>query len=191
MNETTQLDQVSYPVVGRCHDVHDDWQGGFLRGIVFMRNGEFCAGVEELWEPDSLTATNITFSEGPGFTTSAEALKVAANKARDASQASRLQYEPESGLSNELEICSIKETLWIAVDELDEIKGHVGFLSTEEDRDQYYAGIERSHRGGESEIGWYGPYQSAAEAEVVRDELMTEEQMPPEPESAPSAPGMR
>lgn len=191
MNDKPQLDQKSYPVVGRCNDAHDDSQGSYLRGIVFIRNSEFCAGVEELWEPDSLTASDITFSEGPGFETFAEALKAAASRALEASQASRLQDESECDQSDEPEICSIKETLWVTVDELNEVKGHVGRLSTKEDGDQYYSGIERSHRGGDSEIVWNGPYPSAAEAEVDMNEWVNEELMPPEPEPVSSAPGMR
>lgn len=191
MSETSQSDHVSYPVVGRCNDMHDDYQGSLLRGIIFMRNGDFCAGVEELGGPDSLTASDITFPEGPHFKTYDEAVQAADNLAHDASQANKLRYESDSDQSNDPEISTVKQTSWVSVDELDEIRSHVGRITTEEDGEQYYAGIERSHRGGDSEIGWYGPYPSAYEAEVARGELTEEELMPPEPEPVLSAPGMR
>jgi hypothetical protein len=181
-----------YPVVARSDYAYPNHWGSYLRGVVFMRAGRFCAGTEELFEPDSMKAMAFTFPAGEGHQTVEEAkveADVLANTVASIEQPEDLLPE-ESDITKYIQ--SIEESKWTTIEALEEVKTHIGLLRDPEDGDQYYAGIERSYNGGDSEIVWcHGPLGTIDCAQSAASELLMEAMEPVEEPVVRRSPGMR
>lgn len=168
-------------VVSRCSEIHAHNQGFYLRGVVAMRDGRFYPGTEELFEPDSLEAMSFNFPETPAHLTIQEA-KTAANARASAEALASLQAGME--LPEEFDISksiiSIEESRWVTVDVLVEAKTHIGKHQPVGEPAQFFGGIEVSHRGGESDIHWNGPFSTKQQAVGCADQLMKDEIHGPE-----------
>ncbi|MAG68319.1 MAG: hypothetical protein CMK74_20990 [Pseudomonadales bacterium] len=164
----------SPPVVSRCTRVHETYWGYHLRGVVFMCDGSFLAGVEYLFEQGSLTA--LAFKLVPSelyFTIDQTGFAAAAV----ASDLAGLVPEPKPVAEDHditKTVQSVESFPWRFINDLDEVKTHLGELHEPGQERQFYAGIELSHRGGESDIEWKGPFATRELADAARVTLESE-----------------
>lgn len=162
------------PVVARCQNALPDYYGGYVRGAVFMRGGQFLAGTEELDVPDSLVADAFKPDTAHAYS-SIEDAKLAADAL--AEHAARF-VPPQEPLPDEYDITKTPQSVecseWRSIDECNEVKTHVGELHEPNQDIQFFAGIERSHQGGDCDISWSGPFASREDAGKAADDLFIE-----------------
>lgn len=164
----------SPPLVSRCLQVHGTYWGYYLRGVVYMRDGRFLAGVEYLFEQESLTALAFRLEPSEEHLTIEQARSTADAIASDLAG---LVPEPKPVAEDHditKTVQSVESFPWRFINDLDEVKTHLGELHEPGQERQFFAGIELSHRGGESDIDWKGPFATRELADAARVTLESE-----------------